>query len=188
MKIQTSKVYVAKVRTDVEPHLGEFVKSDEHHIAVSDDIGKSIELRPEAKVTVPSGQTLQAVPTTSPKMTAEKRLAIEKAAMTFVSTNLPMIKKIYPQLGGPIEGVELVFASKIAFDAWTDPERKSMVKPVIKTARAFVEFVDVAAVAVPALKKVPYLEAVGVVLKVGDSAFAMWTDIVKPIAGSDAKH
>jgi hypothetical protein len=55
MNIITSKVYVSKVRTDVEPHLGEFVISDEHHIAVSNDIGKSIELRPEAKVTVPLG-------------------------------------------------------------------------------------------------------------------------------------
>src|ERR1044071_4441391 len=126
MNIITSKVYVSKVRTDVEPHLGEFVKNDEHHVAVSNDIGKSIELRSEAKVTVPSGQTLQAVPATSPKMTAEQRLAIEKAAVTFASSTLPMFKKFYPQLSGPIDGVELVFATKNAFDAWADPERKSL--------------------------------------------------------------
>jgi hypothetical protein len=187
MKIVTSKVYVSKVRTEVESHLGEFVKSDEHHIAVSNDIGTSIELRPEAKVTVPSGQTLQAVPATSPNMTAEKRLAIEKAAVTFVSSTLPMFKKYYPELGGSIDGIELIFASKVAFEAWADPERKSLIKPVIKTARALVELVDVAALAVPSLKQVPYLDAVGVVVKVGDSTVQMWTDVSKAMGGSDTK-
>ena len=59
---------------------------------------------------------------------------------------------------------------------------------MIKTARALVELVDVAALAVPALKQVPYLDAVGVVIKVGDSTVQMWTDVSKAVGASDAKH
>jgi hypothetical protein len=181
------KVRISRVRTEVESDVAEFVQSDEHHIAVSHDIGKSIELRPEAQVTVASGQTLQAVSTTSLKMTAEQRLGLEKALADFATANLPILKKAYPQLGGTIGGVELFLASKNALDAWTDPERTSLVKPLIKTARVLFDCLDVAQTHVPALKEVPYLENVGIFLKVGDSVWQLWTDISKAKAGSSTR-
>ncbi|MET0623594.1 MAG: hypothetical protein ABW250_11490 [Pyrinomonadaceae bacterium] len=180
MEIQTgTKLYASRVRTEVESNLAEFVKSDQHLVAVAGGMGKSIGLPAGGAVTVTPGNKLQAIPTASDKLTAEQRLAIEKAAVTFGSATLPMLKKYVPGLTGAIDGIDVVFATKIAFDAWADPERQSIVKPVIKTTRAFFELVDVAQAAIPALKQIPYLDAVGVLVKVGDSVTQLWTDVSK---------
>jgi hypothetical protein len=187
MIIQTSRVYVAPIRTKIDSQLTDFVKSNNHQIAMTGAIGKAIGLRPDVSVKIDSGETLHAVPTASRKLTAEQRLAIEKAAVTFGTSTLPILKNYVPQLTGPIDGIEVVFASKTAFDAWADPERTSVVKPLIKTTRALFEIVDVAQTAIPALKQVPYLDAVGVFVKVGDSVIQLWTDVSKAVGSSATK-
>jgi hypothetical protein len=50
-----------------------------------------------------------------------------------------------------------------------------------------VELVDVAQVAVPALKQIPYLDAVGVFVKVGDSVVQLWTDVSTAVASPTTK-
>ncbi len=175
------------MRPKINSQLTDFVKSDNHHLAMTGTLGKAIGLRPEISVKVDSTETLQAIPAGSGKLTAEQRLAIEKAAMTFGTSTLPILKKYVPQVSGPIDGIEVVFASKAAFDAWADPERTSVVKPLIKTTRALFEIVDVAQIAVPALNQVPYLGAVGVFVKVGDSVIQLWTDVSKVVGSSPKK-
>jgi hypothetical protein len=115
MDIQTSSFYVSRVRADGETNLADFVKSDKHLVAVSSDIGNSIGLRPAATVTVPSGDKLQAVPTASSKLTAGQRLAIEKAALTFGSATLPLLKKYVPNLTGAIDGIECCLCHEECF-------------------------------------------------------------------------
>jgi hypothetical protein len=118
MKIQTTtSFYVSRVRTEVESNVADFVKNDEHLVAVTSDIGKSIGQPPVASVSVAPGEKLHVVPAPSNKLTAEQRLAIEKAAITFGSTTLPLLKKYVPELTGAIDGIDVVFATKNAFDA-----------------------------------------------------------------------
>lgn len=186
MIIETSRVYVSPIRTKIDSGLTNFVESDRHQLAMTGAIAKAVGLRPEFSVKIDSGESLQAIPAKSSKLTAEQRLAIEKATVTLASSTLPILKKYVPQITGPIDGIEVVLASKTAFDAWADPERTSVVKPVIKTTRALFEIVDVAQTVLPALKQVPYLDAVGIFVKVGDSVIQFWTDVSK-IAGSSSK-
>ena len=142
MKIRTNSLYVSKVRTEMESNIADFVKSDEHLVVVAGNIAKSLGLPTKATVAVAPSDKLHALPVASSNLTAEQRLAIEKAAVTFGSTTLPLIKKYVPGLTGPIDGIDVVFATKNAFDAWADPERQSIVKPLVKTARVLVELVE----------------------------------------------
>jgi hypothetical protein len=186
MIINTGLLNVSTVRSVDHSRLTDFVKSDQHRVAMTTDIAKAVGLRPEISVKVDSGQELQALTDKSGKLTPEKRLALEKAAITFGSSTLPILKKYFPIISREIDGVEVVFASKIAFDAWADPERTNVVKPVIKTTRALFELLDVAQVVIPSINQVPYLGAVGVFVKVGDSVYQLWTEVTS-IVGSPPK-
>lgn len=185
MKIQTS-FNVSKVRDEHKSELDDLVKDDRHLIAVSGEISKAIGIDPLKTVNTPTGDELHAVPTEN-KLTAEQRLKIETAAITLSGVALPAAKIYLPGLSGSIDGIELVFAGKTAFDAWTDPERTSIITPLLKTSRAFFELLDVAQIAVPSLKNVPYLDHIGVLIKVGDSIFQFYTTTSDIVAGKEKK-
>jgi|SRR4028119_307393 hypothetical protein len=167
--------------------LGPFVADKAHHISIaSDPSADSTEPVAATALVLPGGVRLNPMLVPNAKGLADaQRLKIEKAAVTASNGILPIIKSYFPGVSGPIEGIELVLATKTAFDAWSDPQRGSIVKPLFKSTRALFELFDIIKQAMPSLKQVPYVNAIGAVVKVGDSVFqfyADYTEVMSPTA------
>ena len=182
MLIQTS-TKISKVNSKLVPAIGTFVISDDHHIALTGELSKALGLTAASAVKVAPDVTLTPITGDDKKITAEQKLKIQDAVVTFGASVLPLLKKYHPEILGPADGIEFIFATKKAFDAFTDSENKSVIKPVIKTTRALMELIDIITPVFPQIKNIPYLETVGVIIKVGDSVWQIYSDVSKATSG-----
>ena len=183
MKITQPPIFVAPVRLEVAAKLGNFVADDKHHISFSTGPGDSTGHPSIARFPVAPEVTLHAVSPDSKAWTAAQSLALAKAVATAGTATLPTIKTYYPTATPAIEGFEFVFHTIGSVHAWCDPKKTSVVKPVLKTSRAVVELFDLLKMASPALDKIsPHIQAISVVIKVGDTLYQLYTDI-KDVAG-----
>lgn len=182
-----SSISIAKVNLKAIPKLKKFVSDDEHHISATGDIAKALGLGLDSSVKILPGVTLSPLPVEVNKFTAEQKLKIQDAVVTFGSATLPLLKKYHPALTGSADGIEFVFATKKAIDAFTDNEDKSFIKPTVKTVRALMELIDVLKPAFPQIQNIPYLETIGVIIKVGDSAWQIYSDVSKATSSGIVK-
>jgi hypothetical protein len=172
------EIITGSIQQDTAKILGPFVADKTHHISIaSNPSAGSTEPVAAKALVLPSGARLSPILAPNTKgLTDAQRLQVEKALVTASNGVLPIIKANFPGVSGSIEGIELVLATKTAFDAWSDPQRKSVVKPLFKTTRAMFELLDILKQAMPNLKQVPYVDAIGAVVKVGDSLFQFYAD------------
>lgn len=176
MHITTS---VREAGTDAAQQLRSYVGSDSHMLSVTGDIAADAALQSNQWVALTGGQSLHPIGDTSPGWNAKQQQHFNNSLIGFAGKNLGIVKKYFPETTGPIDGVEFVFASHAAIGAFADPERKSYVKPLIKSSRAIVELIDIAKLAIPGLQNNPYVEVAGVIVKVGDSMYSFYDDMQK---------
>jgi hypothetical protein len=187
MKLQ--KVSFAPIQQGIAASLSPFIADPTHQVAYSSDVGKGFRSIGGITIQVTPNIILKTLPDlrlekpsdvlSAKGLDAAQHLKLEKAFVTLSNATLPIIKKYCPQISGPIDGIEFLLASKATLDAFADPERKTVLKPMIKVARTLSELVDIVKVAVPSLGKVPYLEAAGVIIKVGDTLIQFYIDFIE---------
>ena len=182
MIIQQSTI--SRVRDESAEKLRPFVEDGTHRIAVTSDMLEPSELTSVSSPTISGdGFTVTGVSISEKKgLTDAQKQAIEKAFVNVSNAALPQLKKYFPEITGPIEGIELILSTKTAFDSWADPENKTIVKPMLKTTRAVFELIDVVRIAIPRLDNVPYMNEVGVLIKVGDSVWQFYHDVSTTIS------
>jgi hypothetical protein len=171
---------IAPVRRENVAALGSFIADTTHRVSISAGLTKGLGVEHAATISLPLGVELKAL--RGEGLTDSQRIAIEKGFVNLSNATLPQIKKHFPEISGPVEGIELILAGKAAFDAWSDPERKTIVKPMIKSTRALFELIDVIKPLVPALHQVPYLDAACAAIKVGDSVWQFYCDASDALA------
>ena len=157
--------------------LNAYVADKSHSISVSADIAgptasaAGTEVAPGAGLTpLPQAQAL----------TPRQNKKVEKALMKFAASQFGHLKAYVPGSAPYIDGAELLFASRTAFNAITDPQRTSMTEPLLKTGRAMAELIDVVKPYLPALNNNPYVDVASVLIKVGDSVYTLHADLTKP--------
>jgi hypothetical protein len=175
----TTTTRTLQTNTKTRDELLSYIGSDSHTISVTGDIASETETLSNDFVALSDDQTLHALDEKSQGWNDTQRRHFNNSLIGFAGKNLGLVKKYFPEATGPVDGVELVFSSHAAINAFTDPDRKSYVKPMIKSSRALVELVDVVKLAVPALQNNPYVEVAGVIVKVGDSVYSLYDDMQK---------
>ena len=179
MKIQSS-VRVAKVLPSVARQMDSFIDDEKHELAwTPPEI-----LSPSSAVTahllkVNPDYQLQAASLEEIDEKSEdpdERLKkMRKAYLKMATNSTALIRHQFPALSAPVEGMELVFASYNAFDAWTDPERSGWFAPSLSTARAVMEAIEVFAPIVPGLTEVKdYTKTAGMIIKTLDGFYQVY--------------
>lgn len=173
MKIQSLKV--ARIRPDFEPSLAQLADDPTQDVAWTSDLSH---LMPNHAGSLTSVGGLQLYTTglsaLSQKASPKKQKEIKDAHLSLATAGASLLKDQFPQ--GPVPGIaggiEVVVASMQAFDSWADPERTSIIKPTIKTARALIAALETLSPTIPVLSELsPQLKTVGLLLRFGDSVY-----------------
>lgn len=180
MIITPAKLSIAPVKAEFQEKIGEFVKDAAHHLAATGEISKSLGLDLSNGIALNDKITLEPLPVKQKKYTPEQQLKLKKLAFKFAQGTLPQIKPYFSQQLTPVfEGADIILASDAAINSWIDSERKTVVDPLIKSARVFVEIYDVVKWLYPQLATNQYLNSIGTMVKIGDTAFQIYGEIKK---------
>ncbi len=97
------------------------------------------------------------------------------ALIAIATSGTALLKDQFGELGAPLDGFEFVIASARTFDAWSNPDRKGVIKPSLTTATAVVEGLEFASNFFAPLQSIaPHLKTAGIVLKFGDAAYQIY--------------
>lgn len=175
----TTSADLSAVHPRVLPEVSAYVGDDSHLVSISTDIphGAAPGAGPP-----PATQVAPGVSFAPASLTPEQQEKVQAALIKFASSNFGHLRTYVPEAGTGIDILEVIFASKYAVDAMRDPKRSSIAGPLIKTARAMSELVDLVKPFVPQLKDNPYLQAAAVIIKVGDSLYQVQADVTSIIA------
>ena len=163
------------------PKVSAYVADESHLVSLSADISQSATPNASAAPATPVAPGVALAPAA---LTPEQQDKIQKALIKFASSNFGHLRAYVPEAGKGIDVLELVFASKYAADALRDPARTSIAGPLVKTARAMSELVDLVKPFVPALDDNPYVEAATVIIKFGDSIYQVHADVTAIVAAA----
>lgn len=174
MIIQPARVAtVAKGGADLvaslaDPDRSLFISTDIAHIAGPAAVDTA---------TPVSGLALTAMrPPADPHGELDQQL--QKALTKLGKQALADIGKAVPGAKGPVEGLQACFATYDAIAAFGDPGRTSVVKPLVATAKAFAELVDVVDLFAPGFKANNYVQVATLLVKIGGTVYQVHADVV----------
>ncbi|MGB0494921.1 MAG: hypothetical protein ACPGJI_01095 [Kangiellaceae bacterium] len=179
MLIKTS-IRAAKVDSKSLKDVREFVAGD-HDIAWSNDLNDDSSngiISSGYHMTNSLGLTAVSLDEINKKsrLQPSKDLNLEYLNLGKQATSL--VGQCFPEaLEQPIQGVELVIASAVAFEEWSDKKRTSNVQASLATGKALIKAIDFLTPYVPILNQVqPYSKVAGVILSTVESAYVVYTN------------
>lgn len=178
MIIQTS-TNIAKVNEKLAPKIESLVRDDGHHIVASGELSKALGVEIKSPVSIISGIALHPVTSENSDLTAGQESEVKEALDNFKKNILPLLKTHDPEFKSQIVGVDLVFAVENTFKAFTDEKNDSKVKPWLEATKALMKLIDVIDPIFPQIKKIPYFDAIGVIVSTGSAAYQIYSDVSK---------
>lgn len=172
MLIRTS--HVTTVAPKAAPELAAYVADRNRSVSISADIGRGIGAAAGETVKVMPGLALTALrPPAQPSSELDRQL--QKSLLKLGKSAMSDLKRTVPGAKGPVEGIEFILSSYTAGKAFNAPGRKSIVEPLVGTAKAMSDLVDVIDLFVP-VKQNRYVHAATAVVKIGGMLYQIHAD------------
>lgn len=188
MIISTS--HVTTVAAKAAPELAAYVADRNRSVSVSADIGASIGAAAGETTQLVPGLALTALrPPAQPPSGLDRQL--QKSLLKLGKSVMADFKDTVPGAKGPVESIEFILSTCTAVKAFSAPGRKSIVGPLVGTAKAMADLVDVIDLFVP-VKRNSYVQAATTVVKIGGMLYQIHADIAvdttaRPAGGTLAK-
>lgn len=151
-----------------DPERSLFVSSDIAHIA-GPAAGQTATPLPGLALT-----TMRPVADPDGELDRQLRKALTKLGKEALAD----IGKTVPGAKGPVEGIQACFATYEAIAAFGEPGGTSVVKPLVATAKALSELVDVVDLFAPGFKTNGYVQVATLMVKIGGTVYQVHADVV----------
>jgi len=174
----TQPMKVAQLRPELSAKFTDLLTDPAHNIAWTPDVSHLIHIKSTGTHSLLPDLALEtaALPVKEDAASAAQRKEITNTFLAVTTLTGDLVKHEFPKLEGAVGGFECVVTSYQAFEAWSDPNRTSVVQPTLKTAQALVSALDVLKAQLP-LGISSRLQTIGLLVEIGDEVYQVYLAI-----------